>query len=457
MDVRCLHLIQGNNIHISYNAQSMDLSVISPSVFHCLQMMQNGNGLSQVISEMDLDEDETLLLKQTIENLTSPNLKIEATPIDIQTKYINRITLHVSNDCNLRCKYCYAEGGAYKQERNLMSIEDADIFIDFCCKYFDDVKYIVFFGGEPMLNVPIMEHICKVFKHKYDNKKCPFLPKFGMITNGTILNDRITNLVREHISFITVSIDGPQEINDANRIFPDGRGSYSKIHKFIKRMKQETNVYVRFEATYTQEHINKKYTQGDIESFLSKEFGIDGDVVEELSVQEHVSSTFGKNFDYNVWKQNEHLSFPDGFWSILAAIKNKHSKTMCELGHKTFSVATNGDIYPCHMNNGETNNCIGNTRGNHIFSNPEYYTNFRIKDLKNNSECKTCWASKICGGCSHSWFYNQNTKLYEEIPNQELCRKNRNHIEKVLLLIALCRKDPIIWNKLLNKTNSINQ
>jgi uncharacterized protein len=278
-----------------------------------------------------------------------------------------------------------------------------------------------------------------------------------MITNGTILNDRITNLVREHISFITVSIDGPQEINDANRIFPDGRGSYSKIHKFIKRMKQETNVYVRFEATYTQEHINKKYTQGDIESFLSKEFGIDGDVVEELSVQEHVSSTFGKNFDYNVWKQNEHLSFPDGFWSILAAIKNKHSKTMCELGHKTFSVATNGDIYPCHMNNGETNNCIGNTRGNHIFSNPEYYTNFRIKDLKNNSECKTCWASKICGGCSHSWFYNQNTKLYEEIPNQELCRKNRNHIEKVLLLIALCRKDPIIWNKLLNKTNSINQ
>lgn len=457
MEIRTLHLIQGNNIHISYNTQNMDLSVVSPNVFRSLQMMQHGYKFNQVTSVMNLNENETSLLKQTIEDLISPNLKVKTTPVNIRPKYIDRITLHVSNDCNLRCKYCYAEGGAYKQKRNLMSIEDANYFIDFCCKSFNNVKYVVFFGGEPMLNIPIMEHICKIFKQKYDNKNCSFFPKFGIITNGTKLNDRIIDFVREYISFITVSIDGPQKINDANRIFPDGRGSYIKIQKFIKRMKQETNVHIRFEATYTQEHINKKYTQGDIESFLNKEFGIEGDVVEELSIQKQINSTFGKNFDYNVWKQKTHLSFPDGFWSILAAIKNKRTKTMCEIGYKTFSIATNGDIYPCHMNNGETNNCIGNIKGNNIFSNPESYTNFCIKNLKDNNECKTCWASKICGGCSHSWFYNQKTKRYEETPNKELCRKNREHIERVLLLIALCRIDSIIWNKLLNKNDSVNQ
>ena len=47
-------------------------------------------------------------------------------------KVIRRITLHISNDCNLRCKYCFGGGGSYNQERNLMTEQTAIEFVDFC-------------------------------------------------------------------------------------------------------------------------------------------------------------------------------------------------------------------------------------------------------------------------------------------------------------------------------------
>lgn len=57
---------------------------------------------------------------------------------------IRRITLHISNDCNLRCKYCFGGGGSYNQERNLMTEQTAIEFVDFCVEQFERVEKIVF-------------------------------------------------------------------------------------------------------------------------------------------------------------------------------------------------------------------------------------------------------------------------------------------------------------------------
>ena len=84
---------------------------------------------------------------------------------------IKRITLHISNDCNLRCKYCFGGGGSYNQERNLMTEQTAIEFVDFCVEQFERVEKIVFFGGEPMLNLKGMEIVCNRFKYYKEEGK----------------------------------------------------------------------------------------------------------------------------------------------------------------------------------------------------------------------------------------------------------------------------------------------
>ena len=64
----------------------------------------------------------------------------------------------------------------------------------------------------------------------------------------------------------------------------------------------------------------------------------------------------------------EILDFPEGFWGVLQAIKQKRTKTMCGIVKETFAISTNGDIYPCHINNGEKNSFLGNIVNSSIIS-----------------------------------------------------------------------------------------
>lgn len=157
-------------------------------------------------------------------------------------KVIKRITLHISNDCNLRCKYCFGGGGSYNQERNLMTEQTAIEFVDFCVEQFERVEKIVFFGGEPMLNLKGMEIVCNRFKYYKEEGKIDILPNFVIITNGTILTDRMLAFIKRNISAMTISIDGPKEINDIQRIYKNGKGSYERIAHFIHTIQEKTNV-----------------------------------------------------------------------------------------------------------------------------------------------------------------------------------------------------------------------
>lgn len=456
MKLNNLHLIEGYGINAIYNSINMDLSIINSSTFQCLKDLQSGLSYNELAINKNFSQEQKDNLRSFVDELMQePSVCEEKSRI--KKKNVSRITLHISNDCNLRCKYCYAEGGSYKQKRVLMSQQTAHDFVNFCSNNFERIGYVVFFGGEPTLNIPIMEYICHLFKQKHENKECAFLPKFGMITNGTILNEKLVRLIKEYFSFITVSIDGLQEANDVNRIFSSGKGSYEKIHKFIHTIKEETNVRIRYEATYTQSHIDMNYTRDDIRKDLMNEFNIGGDVVDELSIQDNKREAYWSNFDYSTWQRKEILDFPEGFWGVLQAIKQKRTKTMCGIVKETFAISTNGDIYPCHINNGEKNSFLGNINGSNIFNESEYKANIPAINLKENDICINCWARRICGGCARMWFYDFNKKKYRATPNKELCIANKKHLEKILLLIALCRKDSIIWNRLLNKNNSINQ
>ena len=89
-----------------------------------------------------------------------------------------------------------------------------------------------------------MELICAKFKELHTEDKLKHLPNFAIITNGTIFNQKILSFLKNNISIITVSIDGPKEINDYNRIHINGKGTFNEISKFIRTIKTLVSTFL---------------------------------------------------------------------------------------------------------------------------------------------------------------------------------------------------------------------
>ena len=275
------HFVKGSNdTNVLFHHPTYTLFELNDDAFNIANALSKSD-ITEVSFQTGLREDE---LKELIRNIKSNIDNSSESKTCEEGRKVSRITLHVTNDCNLRCKYCYAKGGNYDEPRSLMSMSTADKFISFCKENFTDVQNIVFFGGEPLMNIKVMGFICDKFNSLYSEKQISFLPKFGLITNGTILTERVISFVNKNISFVTVSIDGPKEINDKNRVFSNGNGSYDSIVRFISELKKIKALKLRFEATFTKEHLLDGFTKEDIYSYLRTKFNIHGEVINELSL-----------------------------------------------------------------------------------------------------------------------------------------------------------------------------
>lgn len=146
-----LHLIKRDECTLAFHPLTYSILDLTPKVFEILSLHKEGHSVAEIASVARIEEKEILKLFDKLEQ------SILSIPIPSASKSVNdkrhiyRITLHIANDCNLRCRYCYAAGGNYGQERELMSYKTADSFIDFCVQNFDVIEKIVFFGGEPLL------------------------------------------------------------------------------------------------------------------------------------------------------------------------------------------------------------------------------------------------------------------------------------------------------------------
>ena len=152
------------------------------------------------------------------------------------------ITFIVTKDCQLACKYCYLVG---KNESERMEWKIAKAAIDYILIHEDDFKddSVVwdFIGGEPFLEIDLVDKICDYIKtemfrlnHKWFNSY-----RFSFSTNGINYDSekvqRYIEKNREHLS-IGITIDGTKRKHDLNRIWKGSgpeRGSYDDVVRNI--------------------------------------------------------------------------------------------------------------------------------------------------------------------------------------------------------------------------------
>ncbi|PKP59713.1 hypothetical protein CVT91_06300 [Candidatus Atribacteria bacterium HGW-Atribacteria-1] len=155
-------------------------------------------------------------------------------------KHISPI-IGTTDECNLSCKYCYA-GCMRKKFPNVKKLnEEFKAKIPLLLKFTDEIMYynkfvptnFFFYGGEPLLiNAENWKEILNYFKEKnYD-----IIPSIQ--TNGTLINNDFINLFKEFNLKIGVSLDGPASMNDQNRVFKNGRRTFSIVVKNIQKLKK---------------------------------------------------------------------------------------------------------------------------------------------------------------------------------------------------------------------------
>lgn len=439
MDWNLIHCIKDTSYNIIFLGNTLDIILVNSSTVKSIEELKNHVFKIEYSSKLleTIKKIEVISKKNIIKNKKH-----------ITSRTIDKITLHVTNGCNLKCKYCYANEGTYNSSKGLLTQQKADDFLSFCQNSFDKIERIMFFGGEPLLNLNVMSYICDSFHLKYKNNDISYIPKFGIITNGTILNEQIIEFIRKYISNITISIDGPQEINDKNRIFKNGSGTYMHINNFINTIKNRTNVKLFLEATFTKEHIRYGYTRNEIKNFLQKKFDIKTIVVDENSIDLNTIKNF--NPKYTQINVSDFPYLPNIFWQVLDRISLKEASSICPIYKKVVAISTLGDIYPCHLLVGNKNICLGNIKGNNIYSTPSMYKNFTNKIIsKENHKCQKCWANRICGGCAVNIFYDKEYSNFKNKPNDEYCNSIKECLSKIILLIVHIKKTPFLWEKLL--------
>src|SRR5262245_24415350 len=153
---------------------------------------------------------------------------------------LTTMVLNVTNQCNLACTYCYEYGEdkivdtEHGRQSKFMTEATARQSVEFLLKESGRVAHMTFFGGETLLNFPVLESTVA-----YARARAADVGKeidFSLTTNATLLRSEIIDFLAANDIGVTVSMDGPRELQNTFRVFHNGAGSYDVVAPKIKEL-----------------------------------------------------------------------------------------------------------------------------------------------------------------------------------------------------------------------------
>ena len=322
---------------------------------------------------------------------------------------VKALCLHIAHDCNLACRYCFAEEGEYHGRRALMSFEVGKAALDFLIANSGNRKNLEvdFFGGEPTLNFQVVKDLVKYGREqeKIHNKNF----RFTLTTNGVLLNDEIMEFANKEMSNVVLSIDGRKEVNDHMRPFRGGQGSYDvivpKFQKLAESRNQE-NYYVR--GTYTHHNLDFSKDVLHLADLGFKQISVEPVVAQETDDYALREGDLPKLFEeYDALAKEMVKRHKEGhdfnFFHFMIDLEGgpcvAKRLSGCGSGTEYLAVTPWGDLYPCHQFVGNEEFLMGNVYDG--VKNTELRDEFKCCNVYSKEKCRECFARFYCsGGCA---------------------------------------------------------
>jgi len=330
---------------------------------------------------------------------------------------LTTMVLNVTNQCNLSCTYCY-EYGEDKivdtengRQPKFMSEETARQSVEFMLKEAgtNPTAHITFFGGETLLNFPVLQKTIA-----YARQRAAEVGKevdFSLTTNATLLKPEIIEFLAENHVGVTISIDGPREVQDKFRVFNNGAGSYDvvapKIRELLRRHRSRP-IGARVTLTSADLDVRRIYRH------LTEEIGFWEVGFAPVTTSPNRAHAIGEGGYDKMLEQFRELADEfleasvanrhHGFSNVKETLEELHkgvSKAFpCGAGLGLLGVATDGDVALCHRFAGSDAHKIGTVsegvdrHAQHAFLERHH--------IANKTDCSICWARPLCsGGCYH--------------------------------------------------------
>ena len=355
---------------------------------------------------------------------------------------VKALCLHIAHDCNLACRYCFAEEGEYHGRRGLMSLEVGKKALDFLVANSGNrVNLEVdFFGGEPLMNWQVVRELVEYGRslEEVHNKKF----RFTLTTNGVLLDDDILDFANREMANIVLSIDGRKEVHDRMRPFRGGQGSYDLIVPKFRKVAEsrgQTRYYVR--GTFTRNNLDFSRDVLHLADLGFEQISVEPVVAgpeDDYAIREEDLPVLKEEYDRLAAEMLKRRKEGRGFQFFHFMIDLEGGPCVakrlsgCGSGTEYLAVTPWGDLYPCHQFVGNEDFLMGNVEEGILRD--DIRDEFKGCNVYAKEKCRTCFAKFYCsGGCAAN-SYNFHGHINDAYDVG--CELERKRVECAIMLKA---------------------
>ncbi|WP_026504842.1 thioether cross-link-forming SCIFF peptide maturase [Butyrivibrio sp. NC3005] len=470
-----IHEFKNNGFNIVLDVNSGSVHVVDEIVYDAIpvveEILKDKFGTAQIPDEEEGKDVDSSLVKEVFEKAKEKLEQYDSNEVleavedimelraigqlytdDIYQNYVEEfkergtvvkaLCLNVAHDCNLRCKYCFADEGEYHGRKALMSFEVGKAALDFLVKNSGNRRNLEvdFFGGEPLLNWNVVKQLVEYGRSIEKEAGKNF--RFTITTNGTLLNQEILDYVNKEMGNIVLSIDGRKEVNDKMRPKAGGQGTYDEIvPKYIKVAESRHQLRYFVRGTFTHNNLDFSEDVKQLADLGFKQISMEPVVASPsdwYAIKEEDLPKLKEEYDklaklYLQYKK-EGKGFNFFHFNIDLSGGPCVAKRLsgCGSGCEYLGVTPWGDLYPCHQFVGNEDFIMGNVfEGIKRF---DIQKKFKESNVYSREECQKCFARYYCsGGCSAN-AYNFNGNI--NTVYKEGCELQRKRIECAIMIKA---------------------
>jgi len=338
-------------------------------------------------------------------------------------EYPSVVVVNITTICNLRCRYCFADCEPTKGDDMTENVMVAIVNQMLQMPQIKTVSF-EFQGGEPTSNLSGLRRFIEISEEqKITSNKTV---KYRIETNGTQVTNDLIDLIKKYNIEVGVSIDGPSQLNDLSRVYPEGKGTFQDIKDGIQKLR-ENGITIDGSVCTIGQH-NVQHPE-EIVAFFN-EIGIGfkprpanvlgreikskittkpGQWATAFEKMYHISKQ-GKvdNFSIHIFEENVYTPIRD--YICL--------RYPCGAAREIISVNPNGDIVPCDGFKGEAAFVMGNVLRENIVDmlNKDWVQELRGRTSQSIPKCSDCLFRAMCCSCCYS-AYGAFESIWREDPH----------------------------------------
>lgn len=419
-----------------YHSLNVDVVFLERKFEGMVEWLRKGTTVNNLTEQYDPSQKEAI--GRIIKEMWLRGLIIEATRDDLKLLQQKRrevilpigllgMYLMLTDECNLRCKYCFINQSmpsTYKRSGMIWQVakQAVDMYFRNIVKNPEAFRYyqktISFYGGEPLLNFPLIRKIIEYTQATYTLELKEMDPNFqyALVTNGTLITKEIADFLAQHKEIaIGISIDGKKDIHNQKRIYRSGRGSFDRAIRGCDLLRRAGCTNISISCTVDTHNIDELKSLLE----LQKEYGFTSinlnlllDTEEERVSLEYMKRASIRILEYFECAREKGVYEERVMRKVKSFISHKIHAFDCQATGNQVVCSPSGQIGVCHEGIGLKNFFFAN-----ISSDFDFHNNPILKEWSGRSpltmpQCFDCPAIGICGGGCAYGAYLRNGSIW---------------------------------------------